>query len=75
MTPGFHIIVYAAVGTGNTKEIVAGNNVENANGRSYDRRIFNYNNDIVVVGYVEWFYKVEANTFSFKMLFDVFEVL
>ena len=25
MTPGFHIIVFAAVGTGNTKEIVAGN--------------------------------------------------
>ncbi len=24
MTPGFHIIVFAAVGTGNTKEIVAG---------------------------------------------------
>ena len=24
MTPGFHIIVYAVVGTGSTKEIVAG---------------------------------------------------
>ena len=28
MTPGFHIIVYAAVGTGNTKELVAGNHGE-----------------------------------------------
>ena len=44
MTPGFHIIVYAAVGTGNTKEIVAGSSnnkpiqVE-TRGRQTDRKI------------------------------------